>query len=73
MTNVIIDKLKNKIKSATIARSNDIKLTIEESNHLILEILDLYKKITELQTEVIDLQKEKQENDIVLVSNTLNG
>lgn len=70
---IIIDKLKNKINSALKARSNDIKLTVEETNQLILEILDLYRKITKLQTEVIDLQKENQTDSIVLVSDTLNG
>lgn len=73
MNNVIIDKLKNKLKSATISRSPDIKISLEDCNILISEILDLYKSIITLQQEIINLQKDKEDTDTIIVSTSLNG
>lgn len=73
MNNVIIDKLKNKLNDAIRSRSSDIRIPVEEAGILISEILSLYEKITILQDDIIDLQKNNNDMDIVIQSESLKG
>ena len=52
---VLITKLKNKISSAIKSRSFDIKLSLEEADKLISELLKLSVTISNLQEEIIEL------------------
>lgn len=61
---VIIKKLQDKINAATRSNSKDFRITLDEGNKLISEILNLTIEINKLQKKIIDINNE--ENEIII-------
>lgn len=57
MSQEIIQALNAKIKSATRARSKEIKLKIEECNELVLALNDLLLELNNKNNKIIELQE----------------